>query len=208
MMITRTTILNNLIDRYGFTSYLEIGVRDAKENFDLINTDIKEGVDPDPVTPVKFNMTSDEFFLNHAQGKYDLIFVDGLHTAEQVYTDVQNSLNHLNEGGFIVLHDCNPPTEYHIRSYEEYLATRGQWNGTVFRGFIKLKQELRDWRCFVVDTDFGCGVVTERVLKRDFFPLRWGVNNIDWEFFDGHRQKLLDLITYEEFIELLKQDEI
>lgn len=202
-MITRTEIINILFERYGFKSYLEIGVRVPAENFDKINAELKHSVDPDPMGACTYITTSDNFFLNHVgDKKYDIIFVDGLHTAEQVYFDVINSIKHLNDGGFIIMHDCNPPTEYHIRSYEEYLRTRGQWNGTVFKGFIRLKQELKDWNCFVINEDFGCGVITQCKLKKDFPYLMSVVDEISWDYFNEYRNILLGLVTYDEYIKL------
>lgn len=203
--MNRTNIINEIVKKYKFNSYLEIGVRDSRENFNLITTKIKDGVDPEPITPVNFKMTSDEFFKNHiGNKKYDVVFVDGLHTEEQSYVDVINSINHLNDGGFIVMHDCNPPTEYHIRTYEEYLKTRGQWNGTVFKAFIKLKTELKDWNCFVVDEDFGCGILTKRKLKKQFSLLNMFDKNITWEYFSKNKNNLLNLISYDEFLNILK----
>jgi len=202
--MNRTTIINSIISKYKFKSYLEIGVRDPRENFNEIKCDFKHGVDPAPIKPVKFKMISDEFFKNHVNNqKYDVIFVDGLHTAEQSYKDVKNSINCLTDQGFIVMHDCNPPTEYHTRSYDEYLKTRGQWNGDVFKAFIKLKKELKGWNCFVIDEDFGCGVITKNELKNDFFSLETIPNNITWEYFNKNRKILLDLITYNDFIKII-----
>jgi hypothetical protein len=40
-----------------------------------------------------------------------VIFIDGLHTFEQTLQDSYNSLNYLAQGGVIILHDCNPPSE-------------------------------------------------------------------------------------------------
>ncbi|MFW6219866.1 MAG: class I SAM-dependent methyltransferase [bacterium] len=202
--MNRTNIINFIINKYGCKNYLEIGVRDTRENFDLINSKNKDGVDPQPITSVNYKMTSDEFFKNHVNGKkYDVIFIDGLHTKEQVYVDVMNSINHLNDNGFIVIHDCNPPTEYHIRTYEEYIKNRGQWNGDVFLGFIKLKYELKNWNCFVIDEDFGCGIITKNKLNREFKPLSEFNNKISWEEFNENRKELLDLITYDEYIKVI-----
>lgn len=199
--MNRTDMINNIIKKFNSITYLEIGVRDSRENFNLINAKHKDGVDPEPVTPVNYKMTSDEFFKTHVGNKkYDVVFVDGLHTEEQAYVDVMNSIKHLNDGGFIVMHDCNPPTEYHIRSYEDYLKTRGQWNGTVFRAFIRLKKELKDWNCFVVDEDFGCGVITQRKLKKQFLALKNVPEDISWDYFNNNRNELLDLISYEEYL--------
>ena len=60
-------------------------------------------------------MPSDEFFANRAAASdrtpYDLVFIDGLHVADQVERDIVNSLLNLAPAGTIVLHDCNPTTE-------------------------------------------------------------------------------------------------
>ena len=203
-MITRTEIINKFFKTYGFQSYLEIGVRVPAENFDLINAELKESVDPEPMGECTYITTSDNFFENYVNDKkYDVVFVDGLHTAEQVYLDVVNSIKHLNDGGFIVIHDCNPLTEYHVRSYDDYLRTRGHWNGTVFRGFIKLKKELKDWNCFVINEDNGCGIITQREFKREFFTLKSIPDDITWEYFVQNRNILLDLVTYDEYLMLL-----
>jgi len=204
IFVPRTDIINLLFHKYGFKTYLEIGVRVPAENFDKINAELKHSVDPEPMGACTYIMTSDEFFKNHVGNqKYDVIFVDGMHTAEQVYIDIMNSIKHLNDGGFIITHDSNPPTEYHIRSYDEYVQTRGQWNGTVFRGFIQSKEELKGWNCFVIDEDFGCGVLTERKLSRQFPALKTIPEEISWDYFEKYRNELLDLITFTEYLDLL-----
>ena len=49
-------------------------------------------------------MTSDEFFkINNI--KFDLIYVDGDHKAQQVSKDINNSWNILNKGGYLILDD-------------------------------------------------------------------------------------------------------
>lgn len=202
-MKTRTEIINILFKQYNFQSYLEIGVRVPAENFDKINAKIKESVDPNPMGVCTYITTSDDFFENYASDKmYDVIFVDGMHTAEQSYKDVKNAINHLNDGGFIVMHDCNPPTEYHIRSYEEYLKTGGQWNGTVFRGFIQLKNELSNWSCFVIDEDWGCAILTKRKIFENKHS-NYNSNNISWNEFDVNRKEILQLITFNKYCNII-----
>ena len=51
--------------------------------------------------------TSDEFFKNNKE-KFDLIFLDGLHTYHQTIKDINNSLRNLNSNGIIIIHDCLP----------------------------------------------------------------------------------------------------
>jgi len=49
-------------------------------------------------------MTSNEFFMTNSK-KYDLIFVDGDHSSNQVKIDINNSWNILNKGGYLILDD-------------------------------------------------------------------------------------------------------
>ena len=201
----RTKIINTIADKIKAKKYLEIGFRNPKENFNYINCDIKDGVDPEPVTLCNYRMTSDEFFKKYSHDKeYDLVFVDGMHTAEQVYKDVMNSIEILSDNGFIVIHDCNPPTEFHTRSYNEYLKTRGQWYGDVYKGFIKLKEDLKDYSCFVIDEDCGCGIITKSSnfnIKNSNIKDPSGEYN--WKFFNNNRECVLCLTQYNEFVEKL-----
>lgn len=201
---TRTDVINLLLKNYNFHSYLEIGAWIPEYNFDKINASLKHSVDPGNDGDYTYNMTSDDFFFNHiGDRKYDVIFVDGLHTAEQAYIDVINSIHHLNKNGFIVMHDCNPPDLFLARTYEEYLNDRSGWCGTVYKAFIKLKYQLRNWSFFVIDEDFGCGVLTRNdIYKKTFLP-NIDYNNIDWNTFDQNRKELLQLITFEEYEQLI-----
>lgn len=207
-MKTRTEIINKLFEIYKFQTYLEIGVATPAENFDLINATLKESVDPSPNGKCTYFTTSDDFFLNYAENKtYDVIFVDGLHTTEQAYIDVMNAVKHLNNDGFIIMHDCNPPTEYHIRSYDEFLKTKGAWNGTVFKAFIKLKYELNDWCCFTIDEDWGCGIITKRKILENK-QINCNIHNLSWDEFDKNRKELLQLISFNEYSKIIIKDVI
>jgi SAM-dependent methyltransferase len=123
MIDTRTDLLNALIKKYGYKTYLEIGVQNRANNFDLIRCDVKVGVDPDiQWSNGIFICTSDRFFeekMKDAQYigmgaypvKFDLIFIDGLHHYHQVVRDFENSLKCLSPGGRIVIHDVLPENE-------------------------------------------------------------------------------------------------
>lgn len=202
-MKTHTEIINLLFDFYNFSSYLEIGVRVPSDNFEKINAHIKHGVDPNPNRKYTYNMTSDEFFQDYINQKYDVIFIDGMHTEEQSYKDVKNSIINLNDGGYIIIHDCNPKYEYLTRSYDNYLKYPGGWNGTVYKAFLKIKYELKDWSCFVVEEKQGCGIITKRkILKNNLLNLN--INNFSWLDFDQNRKELLQLISFEEFEKNIK----
>ena len=56
----RTDIINHLIQKNNYKTYLEIGVRDPSGNLDLIKVEHKDGVDPSG--KCNFPITSDKFF--------------------------------------------------------------------------------------------------------------------------------------------------
>jgi len=51
------------------------------------------------------NTTSDDFFKKNLNEKFDLIYIDGDHHADNVLRDARNSFKLLNRGGFIVFDD-------------------------------------------------------------------------------------------------------
>jgi len=152
----RYDIINHIIENNKFMNYLEIGVFHG-ENIRLVKAFHKDGVDPGHegvVAPeVNYPMTSDGFFdlIRGHDIKYDIIFIDGLHHADQVEKDIQNALNHLVPNGFILMHDCNPT------SYEAQLIPRETiaWNGDTWKAFVKFKFKHPNFKTCVVDTDFG-----------------------------------------------------
>ena len=197
-VVMRYDIINHLIDTYGFEDYLEIGVAHGR-NFRKIKAKNKDAVDPVVEVGVQckeinYKISSNEFFeLKETQEKkYDIIFIDGLHEATQVDIDIQNSLNHLKEGGFILLHDCNPV------SYEAQLVPRETtaWNGDVWKSIARLRCTRSDLDISVVDTDYGVGVITKGENKKfDKFTFD---ECLDWETFDANRKEILNLIGVSE----------
>ena len=169
-------IINGLINKCNFQSYLEIGV-DTCINFLKVQCKYKECVDPFeivegseyPDTHESMNpavrdyiesnilthkMTSDEFFEKcPSDKKYDIIFIDGLHTEEQVGKDIINSFKHLNLNGFIVVHDCLPG------SYEEQTEIRHSafWNGTVWKAIPMMGFQGINYN--TIDCDTGVAIL-------------------------------------------------
>ena len=194
--MTRTEIINSLIDKNGYKNYLEIGVNTPDQpgyNWEGVVVNTKHGVDPNVDTTYK--MTSDEFFANYISQKYDIVFVDGLHLAEQAYKDITNSLIHLNEGGIIVVHDCNPVTEITQRR----IRVSDAWHGDVWKAIVKLRVVRSDLDIQTVDTDEGCGLV--RAGHQKLLEIPTGINPFDYSFLDSDRKNILNLITPNEFIE-------
>jgi len=204
----RSEIINFLLQSLNReTTYLEIGVRNPDHNFNKINADQKYSVDPGvefKENPVDFKMTSDAFFsalssneLLSNEIRFDVIFIDGLHLADQVERDIENALKFIKDDGFILLHDCNPPSEWHAR--EEYyydLTPAGKyWNGTTWKAFYKMRFDSRVTST-CIDSDWGVGILT----RRNLFNSLENNENSFYEFrnLDANRKEHLNLISFDE----------
>jgi hypothetical protein len=206
---SRTEVLNYLLSlTEGDAKYLEIGVRNPNDNFNHINSKNKFSVDPGvefDENPVDFKMTSDCFFeslrkkeLNEVPERFDVIFIDGLHLAEQVERDINNALDFISDKGFVVLHDCNPPSEWHAR--EEYyydLSPAGRyWNGTTWKALYKNRMN-KEVSCACIDTDWGVGVITR---QKKFTHLEDDINPyFEYKVLDRNRSNSLNLMSFENF---------
>tara|TARA_R110000787_G_scaffold229137_1_gene336694 strand:- start:3662 stop:4240 length:579 start_codon:yes stop_codon:yes gene_type:complete len=190
----RTEIIQKLIKKVDGKTYLEIGMGPGL-NFGGITCEHKICVDPTPTVEVTHILTSDDFFKQNKE-TFDIIFIDGLHQWEQVYRDVTNSLNVLNDGGFIICHDMSPHSEL-IQRYPQYKPNT-EWTGDCWKAWVKLKTERSDLVMAVVDTDYGCGIITrgeQELIVVD--------KELNWELLDSNRTELLNLISIEEFKEML-----
>lgn len=189
--MNRFDIINHLIKKYDYKTYLEIGTEDGN-CFTKISIDYKECVDPvQKYNGLTHRMTSDEFFKQNNK-TFDIIFVDGLHTEEQCSVDIANSLKCLNENGTIVVHDCLPHCE-------EYTQLR--WNGTVFKSIIDLRYNNPNLNIYVVDTDCGCGVIRRATIDRicyDAVPISLAKT---YFYYNEHRDQLMNVISPQQFLE-------
>ena len=191
--MTRTDIIQYLIYNIKASKYLEIGISN-RENFDKIVCDLKVGVDPEPLSKATFCSSSDEFFKINTE-TFDIIFIDGLHHADQVYRDIVNSLKILNEGGVIVCHDMNPIKEEH----QIIPFTSGIWNGDCWKAFVRLRQERSDLEMYTVDTDHGCSIIqkgSQETLPKDI--------KLTFKKFDKNRKEWLNLVDTRIFYNKLK----
>jgi hypothetical protein len=153
----RIAVVNLLLSKFRDPAYLEIGCA-SNALFNSVPVQHKVGVDP--VSGGTERKTSDEFFKSNTR-KFDVVFIDGLHTYEQARKDVINSINCLSDRGWIALHDMLPRdwTEHHIP-----LVTREVWCGDVWKVAFELSQtEGIDFK--ILKIDYGVGVF--RLLKKD-----------------------------------------
>lgn len=143
--ITRHSVINQIIEKYNLVNpnYLEIGVM-AGGTFKNVNSTNKDGVDPDLYGNccelVNYKMLSDDFFANHISKKYDIIFVDGLHTAHQVSVDIYNSIKNLSDGGWIILDDVFPHNELEQDPF--YMYKSGPQTGDVWKAVYNIWDDI------------------------------------------------------------------
>lgn len=204
----RYDIINELILKNGFTKYLEIGVREPNDCFNLININTKHSVDPcfEVDAQIDYKQTSDQFFRSLRDSelnldpnyKWDIIFIDGLHESDQVERDIENSLAHLSPNGYIVLHDCNPPTIHHAREdfYDHSTPAEGNWNGTVWKAIYKYRATRPDLEIFTIDTDWGVGIIKHGFQECCDFDNPY----YEYNKFNNERGLYLNLISVDEFL--------
>lgn len=142
--------INDLVKRLTIRTYLEIGVSEG-DTFRLIEVPERTGVDPnfqfDPDTlrnsnTKLFSETSDKYFASLPIGAvFDAIFIDGLHTFEQVVRDFSNAILHTHRNSIIIIDDTRPSDVYSalpeprdtFEFREKFGGVGGDWHGDVFK---------------------------------------------------------------------------
>lgn len=173
--MNHTTLLNHLIAKYNLKSYCEIGIKNPASNYNKINCQDKEGCDPNPEAKAVgiFTLTSDQYFNHFPEYIHkDLFFIDGLHHADQVERDFNNSLKCLNDGGFIVLHDTCPDEE----QYTTVPRQTKRWFGDVFSFAMNLGR-YTGLNFLTIDED--CGITVCWKLREVKIPEKIYVNTFD-----------------------------
>ncbi len=212
--MNRLQILQRILDATDARRYLEIGVYNGPI-FLRLRVRYKVAVDPEMrigkrkklkwlfENPCNFmaryhRVTSDEFFARARYRKpFDLVFIDGFHTYRQSLVDVENALDLLAEDGLIVLHDCAPPSESAARPVSTYAEAKSlglkEWCGDVWKTIVHLRSLRQDLSVFVLDCDFGVGIVrrgrSEPMLDLD----RRRIDRLSYRDLAARKAELLNL---------------
>lgn len=190
--MNRIQIINALIKKNGYKTYLEIGVNTPAQpgySHEGVEVATKHGVDPNVDTT--YRMTSDDFFAENTN-MYDIVFVDGLHIFDQAHRDIENSLRFLNPGGTIVVHDCNPVREITQRA----VRASSTWHGDVWKAILKLRMERKDVSIYTIDADEGCAIVTKGSQEL-YIPET--TDTYTWKYFKKNKKEILNLISIRDF---------
>mgnify|MGYP001269169041 FL=1 len=189
--IFRWDLIQFLINKYDYKTYLEIGC-DKDQSFSKIEIPYKVGVDP--ISGGTIRKTSDDFFKTNKE-KFDIIFIDGLHHYEQVIIDIDNALNILNDNGHILVHDCLPRTIAH-QAIPRY---RGSWNGDVWKSIVELRTR-KNLEVVTCEIDFGVGIIQKKEnskilnLKIDNFK------NLKFKDYFHRNKEFMNVISYDEVL--------
>lgn len=190
--LMRWDVINEFLKFTEGRRFLEIGVQFGKAGARIRAE--RWGVDPEPQRNAPANYQrfykgpSDDFFaVTSRDHRFDVVFVDGLHHADQALRDVDNALEFLAPGGVVLMHDCNPASELAQR----VPRATGVWNGDVWKAMVALRQRS-DLDAFTIDADHGIGVVQRRPNPA---PLTDVPEQLTYEALARDRARLLGLVS-------------
>lgn len=190
-LLYRWDIINSFLRISSEKRFLEIGVGDGSCAA-RVQAKTHWGVDPHPRAGSEthydflFRGTSDQFFRKYHE-KFDVVLVDGLHHAVQVYRDIMSALAVVGPRGVVIAHDCNPTT----RAMQAVPQEQGIWTGDCWRAIVKLRATRTDVTAYVLDTDYGVGVV--RKIPSAPISLDKSLGELTFHDLAKNRRKLLGL---------------
>ena len=185
----RWDLIKYLINKYNYIDYLEIGC-DQDQLFSKINIQNKVGVDP--VSGGNLRKTSDEFFKENNK-KFDLVFIDGLHTYKQVKKDIINSLNCLKENGVVLVHDCMPD----CMSKQAVPRYRMTWNGDVWKAIVDLRHNS-NLNIYTCEIDQGIGII-KKEKNTSILKIDKKIKDLKFKDYYENYNKYLRVININEF---------
>jgi hypothetical protein len=190
---SRLEIVSETIQRKKFNTYLEIGCFD-NQLFNHINIS-KTGVDPYKGGNIK--LKSDDFFKINKK-KYDCIFIDGLHTYEQVIKDIANSLHCINQNGIIFVHDCLPNNVYE----QNIPRSTYVWNGDVWKAIVEMRTK-KNLQTYTINADYGIGVILKKKNQGILNIKETNFKKLKFKDFYYNHKNWLNIIEYNEFKNIL-----
>lgn len=180
-------LIQILIDRYQYKSYLELGCL-KDENFKAIRINNKTGVDH--ISGGSIRLTTQQFFdSNHS--KFDIIFIDADHSYQGSKYDLLNSLDCLCKRGCIVLHDTLP-----IKPEDQNLS----FNGQVWKTVVEMRSR-QDLKIITVDIQYGCTIIFKVDANDDTIV----VEEPTFEQYINNKRNWLNIVSPEELLSVLPE---
>lgn len=183
--ISRNGVVQAALDLFEAPRYLEVGVNRGV-TFNAVRAAQKVAVDPkflfdfeaierDVPGTAFHETTSDDYFGNIARPdtRFDVIYLDGLHTSEQTIRDLINAISFLAPEGVIVIDDVFPSSysaSLHDRADTRVLLkstgdTSGAWMGDVYRLVFFVESFCQQFSYGTVNNNHG-----QLVLWREARP--------------------------------------
>ena len=222
MAVKRNYVVQGMLSLFDNPSYLEVGVAQGS-TFKNVSAARKVAVDPafrfDTAEAAEaqpgsvfYDMTSDEyFFSSSADEKFDVIYLDGLHTFHQTLRDLMNSLNHVADDGIIVVDDIWPsslaaalPAAADYKAVRKFLEIeRGAWMGDVYRLVMFVDTFCPRWSFACVEDNHGQMVMWQKprqaVNEREFLEI--GAAGYDRAII---QREMFNFLPYEQIVENVK----
>ena len=225
-MIAARNLLNYLIKDLHYTSFCEIGYANGG-TIESINLPLEQKVSVDPSpdlttahvrdvhTSPGFGrryckhdlrlMTSDRFFETNER-QFDLFLIDGDHSYEQVYRDIQNSLKFLSPDGVIFCHDAAP--------LFEYLTLSNDNCGDGYKALLRLRTEENDLSVYALNEyitqhgphdNSGYGIIFRQYQEPWKDKLNLDDKNFNAYKYMKNNKEILSFIKFKDVLELIKE---
>jgi hypothetical protein len=226
----RISVINSILNRFHghAASYLEIGVNRG-DTFRSVNAARKTAVDPKfrfdfksgECEGVEYHeVESDIFFSRYRQARaaqrFDVIFLDGLHTFTQTLRDLLNSIDLVGKQGIIVIDDTLPADyisslDSQVRATELRKLTGDssrRWMGDVYKVVAFIHDMLPSLSYATVADCHGMTVVWKchRTNHAPLFNSIAEIAGLDYGGLLLHRDKLLNLTLMHEILTQIDRD--
>lgn len=186
-------LINHVIAKNNYKTYLELGIGAAKETWNQIQNVTKTGVDFSVHGPNIHTTTTDAFF-KYNTAKYDVIYIDADHEESSVMRDFENSLRFIEENGIIFMHDVGP---------ENFENTALTASGTAYLAWIKIRSEKYYARAFEFPNGDVIGMV---FVNKIGIPLK----NVEysWDFYNQNKKDVLNFMILDELDAILTNGKV
>jgi hypothetical protein len=221
--VSRNRAVQGLLNLFADPSYLEIGVNEGA-TFTKVKASRKVAVDPvflfdvreagaaDPASEFH-EITSDDYFgrVVDPDERFDVIYLDGLHTFEQTLRDFTNAVHHLSPKGVILIDDVCPVSYlaslpdrdnyFTVRNFLE--VTDKSWMGDVYRLVFFVETFYQHMSYATIADNHGQAVIWRE--RRSEVPLRTvrGTGELTFEEF-VLGQEHMRLMPYDEILERIR----
>ena len=180
--------LNAVRDIIGANSYLEIGVYAGGTFFPVdvarkVAVDVKFRFDVNELSDPRatyFQMSSNAYFLGPgAEERFDLIYLDGMHTFEQTLIDFNASLLVSHEQSAILIDDTVPsdvysalPNQRQAIKFRQKAGGKGRgWHGDVFKLVVYIHDFLPMLSYCTINTGGNQQTLVWREPRPSFTPV-------------------------------------